>query len=55
MKADVNWLSLREAAQLLGVHPGTVRNWADKGLLPVYRTRGGPGLHRKEKRNCLTS
>jgi excisionase family DNA binding protein len=48
MKADLNWLSLREAAQLLGVHPGTVRNWADKGLLPVYRTRGG---HRRFKRD----
>jgi excisionase family DNA binding protein len=41
------WLSLHEAATLLGVHPGTVRNWADKGQLPVYRTRGG---HRRFKR-----
>jgi excisionase family DNA binding protein len=46
--ADTDWLSLREAAKLLGVHPGTVRNWADKGLLPVYRTRGG---HRRFKRD----
>lgn len=42
------WLSLHEAASLLGVHPGTVRAWADKGLLPVYRTRGG---HRRFKRS----
>lgn len=41
------WLSLHEAAALLGVHPGTVRSWADKGQLPVYRTRGG---HRRFKR-----
>jgi len=48
MKTDADWLSLRDAAKLLGVHPGTVRSWADKGLLPVYRTRGG---HRRFKRN----
>jgi excisionase family DNA binding protein len=44
MNAD--WLSLREAAELLGVHPGTLRIWSDKGLLPVYRTKGG---HRRYK------
>jgi excisionase family DNA binding protein len=44
MNAD--WLSLHEAAELLGVHPGTVRIWSDKGLLPVYRTKGG---HRRYK------
>jgi excisionase family DNA binding protein len=48
MKTDADWLSLRDAAKLLGVHPGTVRSWADKSLLPVYRTRGG---HRRFKRN----
>jgi excisionase family DNA binding protein len=48
LKADTDWLSLHQAAALLGVHPGTVRAWADKGLLPVYRTRGG---HRRFKRS----
>jgi excisionase family DNA binding protein len=43
-----DWLSLHEAAELLGVHPSTVRIWSDKGLLPVYRTRGG---HRRYKRS----
>jgi len=47
-KTDADWLSLRDAAGLLGVHPGTVRSWADKGLLPSYRTRGG---HRRFRRN----
>ena len=42
-----DWLTLHGAAQLLGVHPGTVRSWADKGQLPVYRTQGG---HRRFKR-----
>ncbi len=42
------WLSLHAAAELLGVHSSTVRIWSDKGLLPVYRTRGG---HRRFKRS----
>ncbi len=35
------WVSLKQAAELLGVHPATVRNWADKGELPSRRTPGG--------------
>jgi excisionase family DNA binding protein len=42
-----DWLSLSEAAELLGVHPSTVRSWADGGKLPVRRTRGG---HRRFRR-----
>jgi len=34
------WLSLSQAAELLGVHPSTVRLWSDKGQLPVHRTQG---------------
>jgi len=45
---DDKWLSLHEAAGLLGVHPSTVRIWSDKGLLPVYRTQGG---HRRFKQS----
>ena len=41
------WLSLNKAAEILGVHPSTVRNWSDNGALPVYRTTGG---HRRYKR-----
>jgi len=43
-----NWLSLSEVAALLGVHPSTVRNWADQGLLPVHRTQGGRRFMRSE-------
>ena len=43
-----DWLSLSAAAELLGVHPSTVRLWSDKGLLPVHRTKGG---HRRYNRN----
>ena len=41
------WLSLSDAAKLLGVHPSTVRLWSDKGALPVHKTQGG---HRRYKR-----
>jgi len=35
------WIGLSEAARLLGVHPSTVRSWADGGKLSVHRTAGG--------------
>jgi excisionase family DNA binding protein len=35
------WLSLAEAAQLLGVHPSTLRRWSDEGRIPSARTEGG--------------
>ncbi len=47
-KSGSEWVSVNEAAAVLGVHPGTVRVWSDKGMLPVYRTRGG---HRRYKRS----
>lgn len=53
MKSDQQsseWVSLREAAQILGVHPATVRNWADRGDLSMRRTPGG---HRRFKRADL--
>jgi len=43
-----DWLSLADAAGILGVHPSTVRLWSDKGILPVHRTQGG---HRRYKRS----
>jgi excisionase family DNA binding protein len=42
------WLNLSKVAILLGVHPSTVRNWSDQGVLPVHRTQGG---HRRYLRN----
>jgi excisionase family DNA binding protein len=47
---QTEWVSLREAADILGVHPATIRNWADKGDLPMRRTPGG---HRRFRRGDL--
>ena len=43
-----HWLSLGDVAEILGVHPSTVRSWSDQGVLPVHRTKGG---HRRYSRN----
>jgi excisionase family DNA binding protein len=48
MMATMEWLSLRDAAQVLGVHPSTVRSWSNQGVLPVHRTQGG---HRRYLRS----
>src|SRR5436305_4291694 len=44
------WLSLREAADMLGMHPATVRLWADRNELPSRRTNGG---HRRFRRTDI--
>ncbi len=45
------WLSLSDAAKVLGVHPSTVRLWSDKGILPTHKTQGG---HRRYKGNEIS-
>jgi excisionase family DNA binding protein len=47
-QAGEEWLSLREAASLLGMHPATVRSWADRNAIPSRRTNGG---HRRFRRS----
>jgi excisionase family DNA binding protein len=44
------WVSLSEAARILGVHPATVRSWADRGDIASQRTPGG---HRRFRRDDL--
>jgi excisionase family DNA binding protein len=51
MSDSSEWVSLRQAADLLGVHPATVRNWADRGELTSRRTAGG---HRRFRKSDLT-
>ncbi|MBI2845354.1 MAG: MerR family DNA-binding transcriptional regulator [Chloroflexi bacterium] len=36
-----DWLSLSEASRILGVHPATLRHWADQGAIKLLRTPGG--------------
>ncbi|HLF27462.1 MAG TPA: helix-turn-helix domain-containing protein [Anaerolineae bacterium] len=40
-KRPRDWLNLNTAAQRLGVHPTTLRRWADSGDIPVMLTPGG--------------
>lgn len=47
-KDATQWLSLREASELLGIHPSTLRRWADAGTIPCTRTPGG---HRRFRRS----
>ena len=42
-----------QAAELLNVHPNTVRNWADSELLPSYRI--GPRRDRRFRRQDVLS
>jgi excisionase family DNA binding protein len=44
------WFSLSQAAKQLGVHPSTVRAWADHGYIPSQRTQGG---HRRFRRSDI--
>lgn len=38
---EKRWLSLGQASKLLGIHPVTLRIWADTGKMPFTRTPGG--------------
>lgn len=35
------WLAIAQAANILGVHPSTLRRWADEGQIPFMLTPGG--------------
>jgi len=48
LKDKGEWMTLSQAAELLGVHASTVRLWSDKGWIPVHRT---PGKHRRYLRS----
>ena len=49
-QSEDEWLSLRAAAEMLGMHPATVRLWADRNELPSRRTSGG---HRRFRRSDI--
>lgn len=50
MNTSADWLSIRQASRLLGVHIGTIREWTNNGILTSYRTPGG---HRRFSRIAL--
>ncbi|HEX9017263.1 MAG TPA: helix-turn-helix domain-containing protein [Chloroflexota bacterium] len=39
--ANPMWLTLEQASRRLGVHPSTLRRWADEGAIDVFITPGG--------------
>ena len=45
-----NMLTVREVAQLLHVHPNTLRRWSNKGVIRAYRItpRGDRRFKREE-------
>jgi len=47
---DDEWLSLSAASDLIGVHPATLRAWANQGRVGSQRTVGG---HRRFRRSDL--
>ena len=49
---QMDWLSLAEASEWLGVHPTTLRRWADAGQIPCFRTPGG---HRRFRNGDLAT
>jgi excisionase family DNA binding protein len=50
MASGDEWLNLSKAAEILGVHPSTLRTWADRGDVPTHRT---PGKHRRFLRSDI--
>ena len=46
----LDWLTLGQAAEYLGVAQSTIRKWSDTGRLPAFYTPGG---HRRFRRNDL--
>lgn len=46
----MEWLTLKEASAILGVHPATLRTWADDGHVRIFRTPGG---HRRFLRSDI--
>jgi len=50
-----NMLTVREVAQLLHIHPNTLRRWSNRGLIKAYRItpRGDRRYRREEILNFL--
>lgn len=51
-KQGSEWLTSSEASMLVGIHPITLRAWADAGIVRLFRTPGG---HRRFRRSDLVT
>jgi len=40
VEGKANYLTLKEAAERLGVHPNTLRNWKRRGVIRLARLPG---------------
>jgi DNA-binding transcriptional MerR regulator len=40
-EGELQLIPISRAARMLGVHPNTLRAWADRGLVPVTRLPSG--------------
>jgi excisionase family DNA binding protein len=47
---EPDWLTLGQAAKVLGVAQSTIRKWSDQGRVPAFYTPGG---HRRYRRGDL--
>ena len=55
-KGDGRLLTIGQAAELLGVHPLTIRNWSEKGTIRCLRTPGGHRRYRlQDLRRAIAS
>lgn len=48
--APVEWMTIHEAARLMGVSPATLRRWSDAGDIRTFTTPGG---HRRFSRSAI--
>jgi excisionase family DNA binding protein len=48
--ATTEWMSIHEAASLMGVSPATLRRWSDAGDIRTFTTPGG---HRRFSRSAI--
>lgn len=55
-KPQSEYLSIRKAAAVAGVHPETIRRWIERGIIPEHRPEGGnPRVRRDELQRALES